>query len=66
MAQDLPDSPVVETSPSNAGGMGLIPGREAKIPQASQLKKENRKQKQFCNKFTKDFKEMIHIKKTNF
>ena len=24
--RDFPDSPVVETSPSNAGGAGLIPG----------------------------------------
>ena len=64
--QDLPGSPMVETSPSNAGGMGLIPGKEARIPQASQPKKQNIKQKQFCNKFNKDFKEMVHIKKKIF
>ena len=31
----FPDSPVVKTAPSNAGGVGLIPGQGAKIPHAS-------------------------------
>ena len=43
MVQDLPGSPVAETSPSNAGGMGLIPGKEARIPQASQPEKKKQK-----------------------
>ena len=32
---DFPGSPVVKTSPSNAGGAGSIPGQGTKIPQAS-------------------------------
>ena len=32
---DFPGDPVVKTSPSNAGGGGLIPGRGVKIPHAS-------------------------------
>ena len=32
---DFPGGPVVETSPSNAGGAGSIPDWEAKIPRAS-------------------------------
>ena len=54
---DLPGSPVVETSPSNARGAGSIPGQGAKIPHASQHmpKNQNIKQKQYCNKLSKDF-----------
>ena len=33
---DFPGSPVVKTLPSNAGGVGSIPGWGAKIPHASQ------------------------------
>ena len=54
---------MVKTSLSNAGVSGSIPGQKARIPQASQPKKQNIKQKQFCNKFNKDFKEMVHFKK---
>ena len=32
---DFPGGLVVKTLPSNAGGVGLIPGHRAKIPQAS-------------------------------
>ena len=32
--RDVPGSPVVKTSPSNAGVAGLIPGWGAKIPHA--------------------------------
>ena len=53
---DFPGGPVVNILPSNAGGVGSIPGRGAKIPHASQPKKQNIKQKQYCNKFNKDFK----------
>ena len=35
----------------------------AKIPHASRPKNQNIKQKQYCNKFNKDFKKMVHIKK---
>ena len=40
-----------------------IPGQGAKIPQASGLKTQNIKQKQYCNKFNKDFKNGPHKKK---
>ena len=61
---DFPGGPVVKTLPSNAGGAGSIPGRGTKIPHASQPKNQSIKQKQYCNKFNKDFKKiMVHIKK---
>ena len=47
---------MVKTLPSSAGDAGLIPGRGAKIPHASAPKKQNIKQKQYCNKFNTDFK----------
>ena len=47
---------MVKTSPSNAGDVGLIPGQGAKIPHASWPKNQNIKQKQYCNKFNKDFR----------
>ena len=40
---DFPGGPVVETSPSNASGVGLIPGRGVKIPLASRPKKPRHK-----------------------
>ena len=61
--RDLPGSPVVETSPSNAGGASSIPGWGAKIPHAWRPKNQNIKQKQYCNKFNKDFKNGPHQKK---
>ena len=53
--RDFPGGPVVETS-HNAGGVGSIPGRGAKIPHGLRPKNQNIKQKQYCNKFNKDFK----------
>ena len=48
---------------STAGGEGSIPGRGAKIPHASWPKNQNiKKQKQYCNKFNKDFKNGPHQK----
>ena len=41
--RDFPGGPVVKTSPSNAGGAGLIPGLGAKIPYASWPEKPKRK-----------------------
>ena len=38
---DFPGGPVVKTSPSNAGGAGLIPGQGTKIPHASWPKNQN-------------------------
>ena len=51
--RNFPGSPVVKTLPSNAGGVGSIPGRGAKIPHGLQSKHQNIKQKLYCNKFTK-------------
>ena len=53
---DFPGGPVAKTLPSSAGGAGSIPGRGAKIPHAMWPKNQNIKQKQYCNKFNKDFK----------
>ena len=47
-------------SPSNAEAMGSIPEWGAKIPHASQPKNQNIKQKQYHNKFNKDFKNGPH------
>ena len=41
--RDFPGGPVVKISPSDAGGIGLIPDQGAKIPHASQPKKKNHK-----------------------
>ena len=54
---------MVKTLPSNAGGAGSIPGQGAKIPHALGPKKQNIKQKQYCNKFNKDFKNGPHQKR---
>ena len=60
MSWDFPGSPVVKTSPSDAGGVGSIPHGGARIPQASRLKRKNKhkQQKQRCKKFNKDLKRM--------
>ena len=50
----------LKTLPSTVGGTCLIPGWEAKIPDASQPKHQNIKQKQYCNTFNKDFKNGPH------
>ena len=47
---------MVKTLPSSAGGAGLIPDRVTKIPHASRPKAQNIKQKQYCNRFNKVFK----------
>ena len=52
-----------KTSPSNAGRVGSIPAWGAKIPHASRPKNQNIKQKQYGNKFNKDFKNGPHQKK---
>ena len=53
---DFPGGPVVKTLPSNAEGVGSIPGQGIKIPHASWSENQNIKQKQYCNKFNKGFK----------
>ena len=59
--EDLCDGPVVKTSPSSVRGVGSIP--RAKMPHGLWQKNQNIKQKQYCNKFSKDFLKMVHIKK---
>ena len=57
---------MVKTSPSNAGGVCLIPRQGAKIPHASWPKTQSIKQKQHCNKFSEvllNGLKMVHIKK---
>ena len=54
---------VVGTSSSSARAVGSIPGGRAKSPHSSRSKKQNRKQKQYCNKFNKDFKKQSTSKK---
>ena len=52
---------MVKTLPSNAGGVGSIPGQGAKIPRL-QPKGQNTEHKQYCNKSI-DFKNGPHQKK---
>lgn len=51
---------MVKTLPSSVGGMGSVPGLEAKIPYASQPKSHN---KSNSNNFNKDFENDPHPKK---
>ena len=53
---------MVNTLPSNAGSVGLIPNQGPKILHASQPKTQHIKQNQFYNKFNKDFKNDPHQK----
>ena len=54
---DFSIASVVKTLPYNAGGAGSISGLGTKIPHASEPpKSEHKQQKQYCNKFNKDFK----------
>ena len=39
--EDFPGGPVVKTLPSNAGGVGSIPGHAAKVPYALWPKNQN-------------------------
>ena len=55
---DVPGGPVVETSSSNPGVAGLIPGWGTKIPHTS--KNQNIKQKEYCNKCSKDIENGPH------
>jgi len=56
-------SPVGKTSSSNERVAGLIPARGTEIPHASGPKNQNIKQKQYCNKFNKDFLKWFTLKK---
>ena len=45
LIRQFPGGPVVKTSSSKAGGVGLIPGQGAKNPRASWPKKQNSEKK---------------------
>ena len=45
------------------GIKGSVPGWGAGIPHASWPRSQNVEQRQCCNKFSKDFEDMVHIKK---
>ena len=64
MKWDFPRGSVVKTMPPNAGGAGSIPDWGAKIPHGSWPKNQNINQKQYCNKFNKDFNDGAHKKKS--
>ena len=51
-----------KTLSSNAAYTGLVPGWEAKIPHALWTRNRSIKQKQYCNKLNKDFKNGPHQK----
>ena len=53
-SRNFPGSSAVEILPSNAGGAGSSPSWGVKIPHAQRPKNQNIKQKQYCNKFSKD------------
>ena len=56
MLWGFPGGPVVNTSPSNAGGEGSIPDWGTEIPHTLRPRNQNIKQKHHCNQFNKDFK----------
>ena len=60
MTGDVPGAPVVKTLSSSAVGSSLIPGGGSQIPNALRSKHQNIKQKQYCKKFNKDFKNDPH------
>ena len=43
--RDLPDCSAVSMPPSNAGGVGLIPGQGTKIPHAASSQEKKKKKK---------------------
>ena len=62
---------MVKTSPSNARGVGTIPGWGAKIRTKNAKTLKKKKKEQYCNIFNKDFKKGPHpknlfLKKGNF
>ena len=59
-SRDFPGGPVVKVSPFNGGAVGSIPSHRAKIPHALSPKNQNIKQRCYCNKFNKDFKNGPH------
>ena len=61
--KDFPGGPVVGTSPSNAGGVGSIPGLGAHLPHGQ--KNETSDKNSIVTSLIKTFK-MVHIKKKFF
>ena len=62
----LPWQPVVKTSPSNVGGVVRSLVSELRFHMHCSKKKKTKKkvkQKQYCNKFNKDFKNGPHQKR---
>ena len=59
-AGDFLGSPVMKTSPSNAGSVDSIPGWGAKIPHASWPENQEPTIEVICNKFNKDLKNGSH------
>ena len=60
--RNFPCGPVVKSSASNAGNEGLIPSLGAKIPHVSGSENQNIKQKRYCSKFNRGFKNSPHQK----
>ena len=60
---DFFGSPVIKTSPSNEGDVGLIPDQGVKILHTLWPKKQNIQQKKYCNKFSKDLKNSLYQNK---
>ena len=58
--RNIPCGPVVKSSASNAGNEGLIPSLGAKIPHVSGSENQNIKQKRYCSKFNRGFKNSPH------
>ena len=60
---DFSGGPFVKTLPLSAGGACSIPGQGTKFLHASWPKNQNVKQKQYCNKFNKGYKNGPHFLK---
>ena len=60
---DFPGGPVVKTLPSNAGAQMPPLVRKLRFHMSCGQKKQNIEQKQYYNKFNKDFKNSPHQKK---
>ena len=57
---DFPGGPAVKTSPSDVGSVGSIPGGGIKTLYALRPTDRSIKQKQYCNRVNKDFKNGPH------
>ena len=60
MGGNFPGSPLVTTLLSNVGDINSTPDQGCKIPHALGPKNQNAKQKQYCDKFNKDFNNGPH------